>query len=115
MLEVSGFEKFRLSSDGWKVDSGNLLGPRAFSTTVRVSDAGVKEIPAIAIPYFDPREGTFKRATAGPVPLTVRAAREVTASDAVGSSPRASAPAGPATVLESAGTGLVANTTDYSV
>ncbi len=103
------FDGFRLSSEGWRVDSGDLPGPRAFSTTLRVADAAVTEIPAIEIPYFDPSDERYKRARSEPIPLNVRATREVTAADALGGSFAISAR--PATSLDSAGPGFVANAT----
>ena len=106
---VPGFGAFKLSSEGWHTDSGDLVGPRAFSTTIRVSDAKVTEIPPIELASFDPREGVYKRIRSAPLPLTVRATREVTAADAVSAGAALPVPITPASSLDSAGPGLVAN------
>jgi len=109
LARVPGFGAFKLSGEGWRVDSGELPGPRAFSTTVRVTDPKAAEIPAIEIPYFDPGDAKYKLARSEPLPLLVRPTREITAADAVGSGRALPLPLTPATSLDSASPGLVAN------
>jgi len=108
LARLPDFGAFKISSEGWRDDSGDLPGPRAFSTTIRVTDAKTTEIPALEIPSFDPERGEYFRARSVPIALTVRPTREITSADAVGAMPRP-IPVGPTTSLDSAGAGPVAN------
>lgn len=77
-------EDFKPSPDGW---SGATTpgGARTFTTTVRATNDSVDLIPPIELPYFDTELGEYRVARSNPIPLSVRATREVTAADAVGS------------------------------
>jgi len=55
-----------------------------FRTTIRATDAAVTEIPAIKLPAFDPETGVYREFASDPIPLRVRAVREVTIADAIG-------------------------------
>lgn len=61
-----------------------------FTQTLRAKHDRVTQIPAIELPYFDPEAGAYRIARSEPIPLSVEAARIVTADDAegLGSGPR---------------------------
>lgn len=83
-LRAQGFaDHFRLDSDGWERVGANRRGERDFSTTIRPLDPAVTEIPPVELPYFDVDAGEYRVARSDPIPLEVRAVREVTAADAV--------------------------------
>lgn len=64
---------------------GKIAGrTKVFTQTIRAKNATVKEIPPIALSYFDTKSGTYKTASTTPIPVTVRATRVVTAVDAEG-------------------------------
>jgi hypothetical protein len=66
---------------------GEISGKtKVFTQTIRPLRAGIKEIPAIELPYFDPDTQTYEIARTDPMPLTVRETRLVTALDAEGAS-----------------------------
>ncbi|MCA9304583.1 MAG: BatD family protein [Phycisphaerales bacterium] len=76
---------FKVGSEGWREDLPRKPGQRVFRTTVRAIDADVTEIPAIKLPSFDPETGSYRVFASQPIPLRVRAVREVTIADAIGS------------------------------
>ncbi len=55
-----------------------------FTQTLRAKHHSVTEIPAVELPYFDPKADAYRIARSEPVPLRVEAARVVTADDAEG-------------------------------
>jgi len=57
---------------------------KVFTQTLRALRPGAKEIPAIELTYFDTRTGTYETARTTPIPITVKAAKIVTAIDAEG-------------------------------
>jgi hypothetical protein len=57
---------------------------KVFTQTIRPLKAGITEIPPIELPYFDTRTGTYRVARSAPIPISVKAARVVTARDAEG-------------------------------
>ncbi|MBU4263328.1 MAG: BatD family protein [Proteobacteria bacterium] len=57
---------------------------KIFTQTIRVKDTSVTAIPPIALSYFDPAKKNYQLASTAPIPLTVHAARVVTATDAEG-------------------------------
>ncbi|RJR30651.1 MAG: hypothetical protein C4574_02000 [Candidatus Latescibacterota bacterium] len=64
---------------------GKIAGrTKVFTQTIRAKNENVKEIPPIALSYFDTKSGTYKTASTSPIPVTVRATRVVTAVDAEG-------------------------------
>ena len=81
---VPGFEDFKLSPDGWTARlTQNRPGRQVFETTLRAASDEPSEIPAITLPYFDPRTGTYRTASSSPIPISVRQVKEVTAADAM--------------------------------
>lgn len=85
---VPGFgDRFRVDPDGWSRQPATGTGTRVFRTTVRAKSADVDAIPAIALPHFRPDAGAYEVAQSEPIPLSVRATREVTAADAIRSGP----------------------------
>ncbi len=57
---------------------------KVFSQTIRAKSESVTEFPALEVPYFNTRTGTYVVARSRPVPITVRPTRLVTASDLEG-------------------------------
>lgn len=76
---------FKVGSEGWREDLPRKSGTRLFRTTIRAISDTVTEIPAVKLPSFDPETGTFRVFASQPLPLKVRAVREVTIADAIGS------------------------------
>lgn len=74
---------FRFASEGWTMQPARKAGERRFTTTIRAADSEVTEIPAILLPFFDLESGEYRVARSEPIPLNVRAVREITAADAV--------------------------------
>ncbi len=67
--------------------SGEISGrSKIFTQTIRALRPDVREIPAIELPFFDPRAGKYRIARTKPIPLHVRQTRVVTALDAEGRS-----------------------------
>ncbi|MBX3411111.1 MAG: BatD family protein [Pirellulales bacterium] len=58
-----------------------------FITTVRPRKAGVTEIPAISLSYFDPSTGTFHTVTSEPIAIDVQPADELALDSIVGGHP----------------------------
>jgi len=56
----------------------------AFTQTIRPTNPGVKQIPPIRLPYFDPDKGVYEEALSEPIPLEVSGARMLTADDVEG-------------------------------
>lgn len=77
--------EFKPAPEGWETPTNavGVTGERMFTTTIRPKSAGITEIPAIRLPYFDTKTGKYAVATSKPIPLKVRAAREFTSADAV--------------------------------
>ena len=67
---------------------------KRFSAQVRVLDAGVSEIPALAFSWFDPTRERFETTHSRPIALSVREAKRVGA-EAVERAPQAKAPVPP--------------------
>lgn len=57
---------------------------KAFNYTIRASRAGIAEIPAIELSYFDPQTSRYETARSAPVPVRIVKARVVTSRDAEG-------------------------------
>lgn len=65
--------------------AGEVRGERKiFTQTLRARHDSVSEIPAIELPYFDPRSGRYRTARSDPIALEVEPSRIVTADDAEG-------------------------------
>ncbi|MCB2180439.1 MAG: BatD family protein [Desulfobulbaceae bacterium] len=79
-------------------------GQKTFTQTIRIKNENIHEIPSLQLVYFDPNKKEYKSAKTEAIPVSVAAARVVTAQDAVG------AAASPAkTKLEEAEKGLAFN------
>jgi len=59
-------------------------GVKVFTQTLRALRPDVSSIPPIELAYFDTESGTYRVAKTKPIPLVIRAARVVTASDIEG-------------------------------
>jgi hypothetical protein len=67
---------------------GKIVGKtKVFTQTIRAKNENVKEIPPIAISYFNTRTGRYESASSEPIPITVRPTKVVTAVDAEGAAP----------------------------
>ena len=65
--------------------AGEIRGmEKSFTQTLRARHDGVSKIPAIELPYFDPRSGEYRIARSDPIALDVEPSRIVTADDAEG-------------------------------
>ncbi len=87
---------FSVMSDPLKVTTGS--SDKTFSQTVRLKKADAKEVPALAIPYFNTRTGSYAVARSAPVPISVRPTKLVTADDLEGQPAKGAAGAAPASV-----------------
>ena len=64
---------------------GETLGKtKVFTQTIRPLRPGINEIPPVELPYFDTRTGAYRVAKSAPIPISVKAAKVVTAKDAEG-------------------------------
>lgn len=82
-------------------------GQKTFTRTLRAISADATRIPPIELPYFDTKSGTYEVARSAPIPLSVRAAKLVTAADAEGVRGVTTTPNG--SEIESTTTGIAAN------
>lgn len=57
---------------------------KTFTQTLRARHADVAAIPPLTLSYFNPDSGKYETAATSPIPLSVKAARVVTAQDAEG-------------------------------
>jgi len=87
---------FSVMSDPIKVTRGPT--DKTFSQTVRLRNANAKEVPPLAIPYFNTRTGSYELARSAAVPISVRPTKLVTADDLVGQPARGTAGAAQAAV-----------------
>ena len=76
---------------------------KTFEVTVRVMSAEAREVPAIALPYFDPVAGEYAIATSQPIALSVQTGTVIGAADVATATPAASSP-GPTPSATPAGT-----------
>ncbi len=82
-------------------------GQKTFTRTLRAISPDATSIPPIELPYFDTKSGKYEIARSAPIPLTVRAAKQVTAADAEGV--RAGASPANGAGIESTTAGIAAN------
>ena len=75
-------------------------GSAVFTQTVRALNDRVTAIPPLDLSFFDVEAGEYRTVRSAPIPLVVRATREVTAADAVGGSGETPAAAAVETRLE---------------
>jgi BatD DUF11 like domain len=90
-VDMPALEKQPALKRSFKIPSESARGEVSgktlvFAQTIRPLRAGIKEIPAIELPYFDPDTQTYQIARTEPIPLTVRETKLVTALDAEGNS-----------------------------
>ncbi len=78
-----GFERFRLSGEGWREEQPRERGRRVFATVVRALSADVTELPSVSVWAFDPELEQYVAVRSEPVQLDVRSVREATLADAV--------------------------------
>jgi hypothetical protein len=87
---------------------GDISGERVtFEQTIRAKSEDVKEIPALAFPYFNPEEGKYEVARSKPIGITVLPTTEVTAEDVIRFG--ADVPGGETTALVERPGGILAN------
>ena len=86
-------------------------GSAVFTQTIRAINDRVNAIPPLNLSFFDVDEGMYRTVQSAPIPLVVRATREVTAADAVGGGNGASA----ATEVETRVEGIGHNYEDSGV
>lgn len=68
-----------------EIGAGESRGKElSFTQTLRAKHDRVEEIPAIELPYFDPKRGVYRVARSEPIALLVEPSRIVTADDAEG-------------------------------
>ena len=84
---------------------------KIFTQTVRATHSGVSEIPAIELPYFNPKTDRYETARSEPIALKVEGNRIVTAQDAEGRDTAAPAQ----TELEAQEAGIAHNYDDAEV
>ncbi len=78
-----GFERFRLSTEGWREEQQQERGRRVFTTTVRALSDEVTELPAVTMWAFDPELERYAPITSQPIQLDVRSVHEATLADAM--------------------------------
>lgn len=86
-------------------------GSAVFTQTIRALNDRVTAIPPLDLSYFDVDQGEYRTVRSAPIPLVVRATRQVTAADAVGGGGDASA----ATEVETGAEGIAHNYEDAGV
>jgi hypothetical protein len=75
-------ENFKIPDE---MAAGRIEGKRKiFTQTIRAKHEGIQRIPPISLVYFDTAREKYETASSKPIPITVRATRIVTASDAEG-------------------------------
>ena len=77
-----------MSADRFRLPAGELAGTledgvKTFPVSVRVLDANVREIPALAFSWFNPNTETYQTTHSAPIALRVEEAELVTAADVV--------------------------------
>ena len=86
-------------------------GSAVFTQTIRALNDRVGAIPPLDLSFFDVDQGEYRTVRSDPIPLVVRATREVTAADAVGGSGEAPA----AAAVETRPEGIAHNYEDADV
>lgn len=86
-------------------------GSAVFTQTIRALNDRVTAIPPLDLSFFDVEAGEYRTVRSAPIPLVVRATRQVTAADAVGGS--SDAPA--AAAVETRPEGIAHNYEDADV
>jgi hypothetical protein len=92
---------------------GEISGKaKGFTQTIRPLRAGIREIPAIELPYFDADTQTYQIARTEPIPLAVKETKLLTALDAEGN---AGAVIKAGSEVESLNKGIAVNYEDTTV
>jgi hypothetical protein len=92
---------------------GEMSGKaKVFTQTIRPLRAGIREIPAIELPYFDADTQTYQIARTEPIPLAVKETKLLTALDAEGN---AGAVIKAGSEVESLNKGIAVNYEDTTV
>jgi hypothetical protein len=92
---------------------GEISGKaKVFTQTIRPLRAGIREIPAIELPYFDADTQTYQIARTEPIPLAVKETKLLTALDAEGN---AGAVIKAGSEVESLNKGIAVNYEDTTV
>jgi len=83
--EQPGMDKFKVPEE---MGQGEIDGRvKTFTQTIRAQVPSVTEIPAISLPYFNPKTGRYETVRSNTIPLQVHATRVLTAMDAEGAPP----------------------------
>jgi hypothetical protein len=80
-------EAFILRADSLREQIGEK--EKVFRVSLRVKSEEVRELPALEVPYFNTRTGTYQLARSAAVPITVRPTRVLSESDLEGAQPLA--------------------------
>ena len=104
--------KFKVTADS---DGGKIIGnARIFNLVFRALDESVNEIPPLKLAYFDVNDKKYKQVQSNAIPLKVKAAKIVTASDIEAVADYSSV-ADPSVAEKSHISGILYNYTDDSV
>jgi len=80
--EQPGMDKFKVPEEMGQGEINDRV--KTFTQTIRAQDPAVTEIPAISLPYFNPKTDRYETARSNAIPLQVHATRVITALDAEG-------------------------------
>ncbi|MDD5759533.1 MAG: BatD family protein [Desulfobulbaceae bacterium] len=89
LAEALGQDDFKVPSDIAPGEGSTVL--KTFTQTVRARHAGVRQVPALHLSYFNPATGRYETAASQAVALEVADAKIVTAQDAEGAASGAAA------------------------
>jgi len=82
-LEAAGLDPSSFGLPG-EPPAGTVEGDRKrFTVTVRIKNDDVREIPPLALSWFDPKHGRYETARSRPIALSVHPSRVVSASEVV--------------------------------
>jgi hypothetical protein len=81
-LQTNLLSRFEVYDDS--VQAAKLDGNRQYAYTLRPRAAGAAELPPVDVSYYDVRDRQYRTVSSAPIPLKVRQAAEVTASQVIG-------------------------------
>jgi hypothetical protein len=115
-VQMPALEKQTALTRDFKIPAESAKGEvhgsaKIFTQTLRPLRADVKEIPAIELPYFDTETQSYQVASTKPIPLVVKNANVITASDAEGNGAQVAA----GSEIESLNKGIESSYEDRSV
>jgi hypothetical protein len=115
-VQMPALEKQAALTRDFKIPAESAKGEvqglaKVFTQTLRPLRADVKEIPAIELPYFDTDTQSYQVASTKPIPLVVKKANVITASDAEGNGAQIAA----GSEVESLNKGIESSYEDRSV